>query len=718
TSNIQELSTESTVLSARMDEFTKLKEGSTTGDAELIDGRIGSDGKTYDNIGGAIRGQVTDLKSDLDTLATHSSKGEIPLFRLIWETGAINSSTGADDNAYEKQKTRIRTGFIQYKTGEFINLNRTEHNVQVYVFYYNSNREFVSATSALYQTKIVIDTCAFFRIVAFNRDNQSWGNEITLDFGKYVSEAVLNEKINEIDSNISWLNNNFNVGTCFNVANPPIVTWDSTNDSLALKMPKDTQMLFNGVKYNLNNRECNVASVGGNIVYWICYDITLDTIMLVPNVQIESKSGNKSLVIVGYLHKRYNKAVLYGDELFSKNEYSKTVAPLILGANGLVEFDTKSRTITFPTDTLVLCTDITKGTRRAYYAQINAPKNIVSWNDVGSSAIRVYFNKSTSDITAVRYDFGQPEDISGLPYVDFTQDKYELLCAFRTNNGQVSISAPYIYDGMPFGTDISIYNPFEIETIKVINHRGYNTIAPENTIEAYKLSKKKGYNYVETDVSFTSDGVAVLLHDDTINRTARNADGSEIAEPINIKDITYQQALAYDFGIWKSDVYTGIKIPTFEEFIVTCKKLALHPYIEIKASTTYTEEQIRSLVDIVKRNGMINNVTWISYGHTYLTYIKNYYPKSRLGLVTEDISDSIISNCKNLMNGVNEVFMDILGGRLTTDVVNTLVTNDIPCEVWTIDYSADVYALNNYVTGITTNSANPKKWIYNACINA
>ena len=66
TSNIQELSTESTVLSARMDEFTKLEEGSTTGDAELADGRVGADGKTYDNIGGAIRGQVTDLKSEIN----------------------------------------------------------------------------------------------------------------------------------------------------------------------------------------------------------------------------------------------------------------------------------------------------------------------------------------------------------------------------------------------------------------------------------------------------------------------------------------------------------------------------------------------------------------------------------------------------------------------------------------------------------------------------
>lgn len=53
---------------ARMDSFTNLAEGSTTGDAELIDGRIGADGVTYTNIGGAIRGQVTDVKSDINNL--------------------------------------------------------------------------------------------------------------------------------------------------------------------------------------------------------------------------------------------------------------------------------------------------------------------------------------------------------------------------------------------------------------------------------------------------------------------------------------------------------------------------------------------------------------------------------------------------------------------------------------------------------------------------
>lgn len=56
------------VLEARMNQFTSLQEGSTTGDAELIDGRIGYDGKVYDNIGGAIREQISELKGDLDTL--------------------------------------------------------------------------------------------------------------------------------------------------------------------------------------------------------------------------------------------------------------------------------------------------------------------------------------------------------------------------------------------------------------------------------------------------------------------------------------------------------------------------------------------------------------------------------------------------------------------------------------------------------------------------
>lgn len=53
----------------RIDTFTKLPEGSTTGDAELIDGRVGVDGIIYDNIGGAIRYQVGTIKNDINEIS-------------------------------------------------------------------------------------------------------------------------------------------------------------------------------------------------------------------------------------------------------------------------------------------------------------------------------------------------------------------------------------------------------------------------------------------------------------------------------------------------------------------------------------------------------------------------------------------------------------------------------------------------------------------------
>lgn len=50
----------------RIDGFTSLAQGSTTGDAELIDGRVGADGVYYNNIGGAIRGQIGLLGDIID----------------------------------------------------------------------------------------------------------------------------------------------------------------------------------------------------------------------------------------------------------------------------------------------------------------------------------------------------------------------------------------------------------------------------------------------------------------------------------------------------------------------------------------------------------------------------------------------------------------------------------------------------------------------------
>ena len=65
---INSIQTQQTTLSNRMDTFTRLSEGSTTGDAELQDIRLGANGVTYNNAGDAVRGQYSQLKEDLGKL--------------------------------------------------------------------------------------------------------------------------------------------------------------------------------------------------------------------------------------------------------------------------------------------------------------------------------------------------------------------------------------------------------------------------------------------------------------------------------------------------------------------------------------------------------------------------------------------------------------------------------------------------------------------------
>ena len=64
---LKDIKTELEAERKRIDSFTTLAEGSTTGDAELIDGRVGVNGRTYTNIGGAIREQVSQLKDNFGT---------------------------------------------------------------------------------------------------------------------------------------------------------------------------------------------------------------------------------------------------------------------------------------------------------------------------------------------------------------------------------------------------------------------------------------------------------------------------------------------------------------------------------------------------------------------------------------------------------------------------------------------------------------------------
>jgi len=241
-----------------------------------------------------------------------------------------------------------------------------------------------------------------------------------------------------------------------------------------------------------------------------------------------------------------------------------------------------------------------------------------------------------------------------------------------------------------------------VKKVHSINHRGYNYEAPENTLPAYKLSKKNGFDFVECDIRWTSDGVPVLMHDVTINRTGRNADGTAIAAAVNIADITYEEALTYDFGVYFSEQYAGTKIPTFDEFIQLCRNIGLHPYVEIEDAITAW--QAKALVEIVKKHGMNDGVTWISFSDTALYAMFEADKSARLGVLcitATDLPAHYITRAKTLqMQGAN-VFLNIDMNAVEA-CVEVAKKHNLPVEVWCPNTVELIVGLPSYVTGVTT----------------
>ena len=109
------------VLNARINTITSLPEGSTTGDAELADIRVGANGTTYPNAGGAVRGQISELKSDLGNF-----EDVIKDYKIIVNEQFIDENT-AQTGRYWKQsvsKVGIDDSQTSYKYFAPVNLKK------------------------------------------------------------------------------------------------------------------------------------------------------------------------------------------------------------------------------------------------------------------------------------------------------------------------------------------------------------------------------------------------------------------------------------------------------------------------------------------------------------------------------------------------------------------------------------------------------------------
>ena len=245
----------------------------------------------------------------------------------------------------------------------------------------------------------------------------------------------------------------------------------------------------------------------------------------------------------------------------------------------------------------------------------------------------------------------------------------------------------------------------------VIAHRGYSSIAPENTIPAFIEAAKNGYKTIECDIEWTKDNIPVILHDKTINRTARKTNGWRLFWPKQCSRLNYKELLDSDFGLWFSNKYKGTKIPSLNETLECCKNYELNLYLELKETSNFDERKAQILADLVQKAELEDRVTWISFNEDYLKTMSNIMPKTRIGYLTKkEPSNNTIETLKSLQTGQNEVFLDIKASKITSESKELLKTAGFDFEAWTVNNTSALINLNSLnCKGITTDKISTKE---------
>lgn len=185
------------VLETRMNTFTSLPDGSTSGDAELTDIRVGYNGHVYPNAGDAVREQVSGLKGDLVSLAGREIE-----YELKWVSNEyINGDTG-EIISYDGWK---RTDYTELVDKDILYVSTTQESDNIYNAFYDENKKFllklyVTANSDKALIDYVPKNAKYFIL--------SCNNNVQMNaYPKIYNTEELNGKIEEIDTRVKILEN-------------------------------------------------------------------------------------------------------------------------------------------------------------------------------------------------------------------------------------------------------------------------------------------------------------------------------------------------------------------------------------------------------------------------------------------------------------------------------------------------------------------------------
>ncbi|GGD89724.1 glycerophosphodiester phosphodiesterase [Paenibacillus nasutitermitis] len=207
----------------------------------------------------------------------------------------------------------------------------------------------------------------------------------------------------------------------------------------------------------------------------------------------------------------------------------------------------------------------------------------------------------------------------------------------------------------------------------IVAHRGCSGDAPENTIAAFKLAlAQPEISNIELDVHLSKDGVPVVIHDHTLDRTT-NGKGP-------VQAYTLEELRKLDAGGWFAAEFTGEQIPTLEEVLELVKgRCRLH--VELKTMGNEYVGLEAKVIDCIHRHGMQEEVVLSSFDHDSMVRANEIDPAIRTALIFLGKPTLLMDQLR--YTGATGV--SIHYAFVTQELVKEMAWQDIDLGVWTVD---------------------------------
>ena len=158
----------------------------------------------------------------------------------------------------------------------------------------------------------------------------------------------------------------------------------------------------------------------------------------------------------------------------------------------------------------------------------------------------------------------------------------------------------------------------------VIAHRGASSSAPENTIAAFREAVDLGAHAIELDTMLSADGIPVVIHDHTLDRTTT---GSGLVSRLPLQELT-----RLDAGSWFSESFSGEKIPSLQ-FVLDEFSDQLMINIELKNYHSPKDNLPETVIKMVHRKKKWDSILFSSFLPGNIRKVKAANPGAKVALL-------------------------------------------------------------------------------------